>query len=193
MEHLIAKFTPLFKSISRYFCSYDGILDQPFDTEDLYSQIQLEFIKLVRHYDPHRGVDLPGYIKLNLQNRVYYWVIKHQRLKGTEKLMTISEEDEDLDLGADLDYIAQYHDIIDTSIDKEKYRIEALMSLPWDKLEDESDRDMVIDILNHVSLEEIARKRHTVIASVTQQFNRICDLLIESYNERSESSEKNSN
>ena len=183
IELLLEKFTPLFKSICRYFCSYAGILDKSYEIEDLYSQIQLEFIKLVRRYDPKRGVDLPGYIKLNLQNRVYYWVIKLQKFQRTEKLLYLSEEDDET-LGSDLDYISHYYDAIDDSSEQEKSKIEALMSIPWDKLDNDSDREMVMDILNHLSLEDIARKRHTLISNIQEQFNRIIDLLIAAYRER---------
>ena len=185
-DALVVKYTPLFKSICRYFCSYAGILDKPYDTEDLYNQIQLEFIKLVRRYDPRRGVDFPGYIKLNLQNRVYYWVTKLQKLQNTEKLLFWSENDnEESDVDIDLHYMnQQYYNLEDTNDEKEQFRIEALMSIPWEEITDVSDREMVEDILNHLTLEDIARKRHTLVSNIREQFNRLCDKFIENYNKR---------
>ena len=184
LDFLISKYTPLFKSICRYFCSYAGILDKPNDIEDLYSQIQLEFLKLVKRYDPRRGVDFPGYIKLNLQNRVYYWVTRLQKLQTTERLLFWSEENnEESDMEIDLYYMnKQYYNLTDPSNEQEKFKIESLMSIPWEELKDESDREMVIDILNHMSLEDIARKRHTLITSIREQFDKICNLLITVHN-----------
>ena len=189
LNSLLNKFSPLFKSICRYFCSYAGILDKPYDIEDLYSQIQLEFLKLVKRYDPRRGVDFPGYIKLNLQNRIYYWVTRLQKLQNTERLLFWSEDDdEESDMDIDLYYMnQQYYNLADPTNEQEQFRIEALMSLPWEKITDESDREMIIDILNHMSLEDIARKRHTLIMNIREQFERLCDLLIQLNKNRDDS------
>lgn len=184
VDFLLEKYVPLFKSICRHFCSYAGILDNSDDIEDLYNQIQLEFVKLVRRYDPRRGVDFPGYIKFNLQNRVYYWVTRLQKVQNTEKLVLSDDEDEDIELDiVDLNHIKSYYNEVDSSSDQEKFRIEAIMCIPWEKL-NEVDKDMVIDVLNHFSLEDIARKRHTTIQAVRADFDRVCDLLIDCYKGR---------
>lgn len=175
-DFLLEKFTPLIQSLHRYFCSYAGILDQPADVADLYSQIQLEFLKLVKKYDPTRGVDFPGYIHFNLRNRVYYYVTKLQNRQNKE-LLLIKQEDsnEPIDMN-------DLWEKPDESVTQEVFRIEALASLPWDKITDESDRDLIREILvEHKTLYEISRSRRVLVKVVQQQFEDLCERLIQLY------------
>lgn len=173
MEALLNKYTPLLKSIHRYFCSYSGILDQTCDIEDLYSQIQTEFIRLTKAYDPRRGVDFPGYIKFNLRHRIYYYVTKLQNLQKTE-LKALKTDD----MECEFNYLSEYVEQQDENHEHEILRIEAINSLPWNKLKTKEDVDLVINVLNHKTLEEIAKTRRTAVTLVREQFNRICEELI---------------
>lgn len=179
IDTLLVKYTPLFKSICNHFCSYVGILDNPLDIEDLYNQIQLEFVKLVKRYDPRRGVDFPGYVKFNLQNRVYYWVIKLQKLHSVEKLTF--NTDMNLDV-SDLNHLKDYYFKVDHFSENERYKIEAFESIPWKKLINNLDPDMMNllqDILkNHYTLEDIAKKKHTSLINVKKQFDDLIEKLI---------------
>ena len=175
MEVLLNKYTPLLKSIHRYFCSYSGILDQTCDIEDLYSQIQTEFIRLTKAYDPRRGVDFPGYIKFNLRHRIYYYVTKLQNLQKTE-LKALKTDDPNME--CEFNYLPEYVEQQDENHEHEILRIEAIHSLPWSKLKTKEDVDLVIDVLNHKTLEEIAKTRRTAVTLIREQFNRICEELI---------------
>lgn len=183
MEVLLNKYTPLLKSIHRYFCSYSGILDQPCDIEDLYLQIQTEFIRLTKAYDPRRGVDFPGYIKFNLRHRIYYYVTKLQNLQNTE-LKALKTDDSHLE--CEFNYLPEYVEQQDENHEHEILRIEAINSMPWDQLKTQEDLDLVVDVLNHKSLEDIAKVRRVSVICIKEQFNRICENLIEYYHSKEE-------
>lgn len=176
-EFLLEKFTPLIQSLHRYFCSYAGILDQPADVADLYSQIQLEFLKLVQKYDPTRGVDFPGYVQFNLRYRVYYYVNKLQNRQNREHLL-FRQDHSDNPINID-DVGESIWDKPDESVEQEIFRTEAIASIPWKDITDESDRQLIHEILiEHKTLHEIALSRHVLIKVVQQQFDRLCEFLI---------------
>ncbi len=80
-EKLVKEYTPLkrwiFTKFHSYFQTYEG-------KSELQSQIDFEFLSLVRGYDPRRGVDFPGYIKQILNQRIYHWVTKQNNLHKQE-------------------------------------------------------------------------------------------------------------
>ena len=94
-EALLERFEPLLKSIHRRFMSYQGIFTNPDDSSDLYSQIVYEFLRLRQTFDPKRGVDFTGYIKFHLQQRVYHYVIKRQKIVQSE--MSLADLTNDYD------------------------------------------------------------------------------------------------
>lgn len=176
-ESLLERFAPLLQSLHRYFCSYAGILDQPADTTDLYSQIQLEFLKLVQRYDPKKGVDFPGYLKFNLRHRVYYYVNKIQNRKNKELLLHCQGQPCD---PLDIDSLGDsLWDTPDESVVQEISRVEALASIPWGDIPDESDRQLIQEILvEHKTIKEIAVSRKVGFKTVQEQFDRLCEFLI---------------
>ena len=185
-EFLLEKFTPLIQSLHRYFCSYAGILDQPADVADLYSQIQLEFLKLIQKYDPKRGVDFPGYVQFNLRHRVYYYVTRLQNRKNRELLLHRQEHS---DNPVDIDDIGgeSIWDKPDESVSQDIFRMEAIASIPWKDIPEESDRQLIRDILiEHKTLHEIALSRRVLVKVVQQQFNKLCEFLIDRYRKSEE-------
>ena len=169
IETLLYKYTPLLKSLHRYFCSYSGILDKLDDIEDLYNQIELEFIRLARRYDPKRGVDFSGYIKFNLRHRIYYWVIKMQEQKNAE-LLYFNLDDDDNDVEAEVE---------DETSAYEMMKIDALNSIPWDKITNPVHLSLIKDVLvHHKSLEEIAKENRVALQVVSTQFDELCDFLV---------------
>ena len=169
-EALLKKYDPLIRSIHKYFCSYAGILDQQSDVIDLLSQIHLEFLNLAQKYDPKRGVDFPGYIKLNLRHRIYYYVTKLQKQQTHECLFRQYGEDATTD---DLVY-----DKPDESAENAFIRIEAINSIPWEYLS-ETQCMIVKEVLqNHRPLEQIARIHGISIKNLKEQFEDLCELLI---------------
>ena len=173
IDALMKRFEPLFHSIHHRFCSYYGVYDQPDDTSDLYSQILLEFVALVRAYDPQRGVDFPGYIKFHLPQRIYNYVTKHQRQVNNEMLpRSIVSKD-----GGEV--------VLDSSLQEDSYtparfeHVEAVESVPWESLTD-LERELVTQILiNHRSAEEVAALRHTSTRVINAQVDSLCSKLYE--------------
>ena len=174
IDFLLQKYSPLLKSLHRYFCSYSGILDQPSDVDDLYKQIEFEFIKLAKRYDPRRGVDFSGYIKLNLRHRIFYYVIKNQSQQKSELLLLQSS---DSDEPIEVDSLVE--ELYDESSEYALMRIEAMNSIPWEKITSDLDKSLILEILNHKSLEEIAKEKRINLASLRQRFNKLCEFLAE--------------
>lgn len=173
-EVLLERFTPLMQSIYRYFCSYDGMFNQKVDSQDLYSQIQSEFIELTNKYDPRRGVDFIGYIKFHLRQRVYHWVMKAQKVQNTEQLMVQYDTDDSLDM----DELVSYEDKKDTYTEHELNRADGIASIPWDKIHDKEHIELINEILiKHHSVEDIAKRRRTSVRAVTNQLDDLCKMI----------------
>ena len=177
-ETLLERFEPLLKSIHKHFCSYDGIFDQPDDVFDLYNQIVYEFLKLRKNFDPKRGVDFPGYIKFHLQQRVYHYVTKQQKLTSNEQVVrTYGENNEEQPLQLD-----NSSELIDYETEDNLVKVEAIASIPWYCLTEEQSQ-LVKDILiNHEMVETIAKRDKVTIKSVKQRLDEICDLFVDIYN-----------
>lgn len=177
-ETLLERFEPLLKAVHKHFCSYNGIFDQPDDVNDLYNQIVFEFLRLKRTFDPKRGVDFPGYIKFHLQQRVYHYVTKKQKLSNNEQpVKTYGENNEDSPVE-----LENFPELIDEETESNFTKTEAMMSIPWDDLSEE-DSELVRDILiNKETIESIAKRKKVSMKSVKQNVDRICDILVELYN-----------
>lgn len=174
-EALLERFEPLLKSIHRRFLSYQGIFVNSDDVSDLYSQICLEFLRLRQSFDPKRGVDFTGYIKFHLQQRVYHYVMKKQKVMNNEHPVKNYSDDFD-EKPLELENAAN---LIDERTPKAMERAEAMVSIPWDKLSEEH-ATMVREILiEHKTLDDIARERRTTIRNVKLQFEKVCDRLSE--------------
>lgn len=175
-ESLLERFEPLLRSIHKKFCSYDGIFDQPDDITDLYSQIQLEFLKLRRSYDPKRGVDFPGYIKFHLQQRVYHYVTKKQKLMNHEQPVKTYSDDFD-EKPLELENIPE---LVDEETEANFEKAEAIASIPWDDITDPAQVELIKAILfEGKTVESIAKEKKVSIKSVKQQLDEVCDLLTE--------------
>lgn len=177
-EALLVRFEPLLKSIHRHFCSFDGVFDQPDDITDLYSQIQYEFLRLRRSYDPKRGVDFPGYIKFHLQQRVYHYVTKKQKLAQNEQpVRTYGEDNEDQPIE-----LENFANLVDEETEANFEKAEAIASIPWDDLTEEQ-AQLVKDILiNKETVESIAKRDKVSMRSVKIRLDEVCDLLVELHN-----------
>lgn len=177
-EALLERFEPLLKSIHKHFCSFDGVFDQQEDITDLYSQIQLEFLRLRRSFDPKRGVDFPGYIKFHLQQRVYHYVTKKQKLVNNEQpVRTYGEDNEDQPIE-----LENFSNLVDEEASSNFEKAEALASIPWDDL-DEEQAQLVRDILiNGETIESLAKRKKVSMKSIKQKLDDVCEVLIDLYN-----------
>lgn len=178
-EALLERFEPLLRSIHKKFCSYDGVFNTAEDQADLWAQIQYEFLRLRQTFDPRRGVDFPGYLKFHLQQRVYHYVTKQQKLSNMEQpVKTYSDDFEEKPRE-----IENMPELIDEETPAAMERTEAIESIPWDRL-DESQAELVREILfNKKLVETVAKERKVSIKSVKTQLDEICKLFIKIHQE----------
>lgn len=176
-EALLLRFEPLIKSIHNKFMSYNNVFFGQEDSNDLYNQIVLEFLRLRKNYDPRRGVDFTGYIKLHLQQRIYHYVMKKQRLVQSEQVASGSSDSGDVinDVNCMLEVVE------DTSSIEEFERTDAVNSIPWELLNDEQSELVQHVFVEQKTVEELAKIRKSTIKSVKIQMDEVCELLIENY------------
>lgn len=173
-EVLLERFSPLIQSMYRYFCSYDGMFNQAMDSQDLYSQIQSEFIELVHKYDPRRGVDFTGYIKFHLRQRVYHWVMKTQKVQNTEQVLVQYDSDNSLDM----DNLISYENKKDTYTEQELVRAEAIASIPWEQIHNEEHKELINEILvKRHTVEDVAKSRKISVRAVSAQLDEVCEII----------------
>lgn len=176
-EDLLVRFVPLMKSVYRYFSSYVGIFNQYNDYEDLYSQIQFEFCKLCMNYNPNYGVDFLGYIKLHLQNRVYHYVTKQQKVVNKEilrKSFTSGGNEERI-----LE-IENFLNLVDLEPEREFDRVEAIASLDWKAVTGKKHKQLIQGVLfERKSLEELAEREGVSIKVMRLRMYFACNKLVE--------------
>lgn len=172
-DALLERFGPLLKSIHRRFLSYQGIFLNSEDISDLYSQILFEFIRLRQSFDPKRGVDFTGYIKFHLQQRVYHYVMKKQKVSLNEQVTKTYSNDFD-DKSIEFENLAN---LVDERTIEELERTEAIACIPWSKLT-EGQSQLVFEVMfKRKTIEEIARERKVTIVSVKKEFEELCEHL----------------
>lgn len=178
-EALLERFEPLLRSIHKKFCSYDGVFNTAEDQADLWAQIQYEFLRLRQTFDPRRGVDFPGYLKFHLQQRVYHYVTKQQKLSNMEQpIKSYSDDFEEKPRE-----IENMPELVDEETPAAMERTEAIESIPWDRL-DESQAELVMEIIfNKKLVETVAKERKVSIKSVKAQLDEICELFIKIHQE----------
>lgn len=178
-EALLERFEPLLRSIHKKFCSYDGVFNTAEDQADLWAQIQYEFLRLRQTFDPRRGVDFPGYLKFHLQQRVYHYVTKQQKLSNLEQpIKSYSDDFEEKPRE-----IENMPELVDEETPAAMERTEAIESIPWDRL-DESQAELVMEIIfNKKLVETVAKERKVSIKSVKAQLDEICELFIKIHQE----------
>lgn len=172
-EALLERFEPLLKSIHRRFLSYQGIFVNSDDVSDLYSQICFEFLRLRQSFDPKRGVDFTGYIKFHLQQRVYHYVMKKQKVVNNEHPVKNYSDNFD-EKPMELENLP---DLIDEHTPREMERAEALASVPWGELTQEQVEMINAVLIERKTLEDIARDHRTTIKNIKTQFEEVCEYL----------------
>ena len=184
-ETLLERFDPLLRSIHKRFCSYDGIFNTMDDVNDLWNQIVYEFLRLRQNYDPKRGVDFPGYIKFHLQQRVYHYVTKTQKVVNHElSVNNYNSEDDDEKRTLELENSSELID--ERTIDDMEY-VEAIASIPWNRIDDPDKSQFIQEILiNHVPLETYAKEQHIYLKAAKQKLEDCCQLLANIHNDESD-------
>ena len=177
-EALLERFEPLLKSIHRRFLSYQGVFNNQDDISDLYSQIVYEFLRLRQSFDPKRGVDFTGYIKFHLQQRVYHYVMKKQKVIQSEQPVKNYSDDFD-EKPLELENVAE---LVDERTPQELERSEAIASVPWERLTQQQAMIVTEVLINRKSIEDIAREQRATIKSIRTQFEEVCEYLSDIHN-----------
>lgn len=171
-EALLERFSPLIKSIHKRFMAYNGVFLHSEDTYDLYNQIILEFLRLRKNFDPKRGIDFTGFMKFHLQNRVYHWVMKMQKVSQTEHILKVYNDEDETN-----EYLENNSDLVDTDTQYNLERVEAEASIPWTALT-QPQADLFKEFFyNYKSVEDVARERHTTAKVIRQQLTDIENIL----------------
>lgn len=162
-ERLLARFAPLIQSVQRQMQPCFGRYQNVQDAEDLRALIELEFLRLHERYDPSYGVDFPGYIKLYLERRVYYYVSRRNR----------SDDKEVLTFGSNVtnNYMES---MPDHTAESDLQRVERIVSVPRDGFEDEFVRDIIEQILDHgADLDELADRYGITPRSMSMKIDAV--------------------
>jgi RNA polymerase sigma factor (sigma-70 family) len=88
---LLANYKPLVLATYKRF---HPMFKSQEDKEDLMSEINIIFTKLVWEYDSRKGVDFPYYIKRMLELRTYHYITKQLKVKNKETLVESLTNDE---------------------------------------------------------------------------------------------------
>lgn len=172
---LFEQYQPLMGSIYSRFSKYNGLFNCSADYEDLKSQIEFEFVKLCSAYDPTRGVDFPGYIKIHLQQRVYHYITKLQRRTNTEVTSygkTFDDSDNNM---MDFDNTTE---LIDEDSIRAFERVEALASLDWRAIVGKKHKRLIESILYEgKTIEDIAVQEGVVVKVIRLRLHFACERL----------------
>ena len=155
IDELLVQYRPIMASIYKKFSKFNNLFYCQQDYDDLKSQIEFEFIRLCTEYNPTRGVDFPGYIKMHLQQRVYHYVTKHQKCVRRE--LTMPEKGENYEQEEVLSAV-DLTNVQDYSVERQFEKVIALHSINWDNIKGEKHRKLIHDIIKEGrTVEEIAQ------------------------------------
>lgn len=168
-------YSPLIASIYNFFSKYNYVYSCRHDYDDLKSQIELEFIRLCREYNPARGVDFPGYIKFHLQQRVYHYVMKAKDYRKAEAQYPQGYNNYDGDASSDFENLKELVDEAQVMLHE---RAEALASLDFSVLPTSKHRLLVEQVLlEKRSLESIAYYNGESLREVKARLAECCESL----------------
>lgn len=184
-DKLFEQYKPLMGSIYARFSKYNGrLFTCQADYEDLKSQIELEFVRLCSEFDPTRGVDFPGYVKIHLQQRVFHYITKTQRRVNAESTSSGRTFDDSDNVLTDFDNTTE---LIDEDSIREFERVEALASLDWRAIVGKKHKRLIEDILfDHRTIEEIAEKEGVAVKVVRLRLHFACERLKQWYHRQEE-------
>lgn len=155
IDELLVQYRPIMASIYKKFSKFNNLFYCQQDYDDLRSQIEFEFVRLCMEYNPTRGVDFPGYIKLHLQQRVYHYITKHQKTLRREITMPDRGEAHEQD---DILSMTDLTNTQDVSVAREFEKVIAMQSVNWDNIKGEKHRKLIHDIIKEGrTVEEIAQ------------------------------------
>lgn len=175
-ETLLQEYTPLMKSIFRMFVKYYPFFVTKEAKEDLWANIQLEFLSLRREYDYTRGVDFPGYITLTLQNRVYNRHIAQLKREHENEVVRsdVWDTNQFSTDGGEFENESEhrYTQDIDESAELAYENMLARNSVPWELFSD-LQCEIVERVLRKKSLEDISAELGMKFSDVNLLFEEI--------------------
>lgn len=179
IDNLLVRYDPLLKSIYKHFASYNNLFFSQDDYDDLQAQINLEFVRLCKEYNPTKGVDFPGYLKIHLQQRVYHYITKTQKTRQREKIVETKvyngDEEESFNLYEIADLMSEY----------EFDKVLALQALDLSVFADKKHKFLVEAIIfEEKTLEEVAAEEDVSVREIQSRFNTACNILIRNYEEQ---------
>ncbi len=174
-ESLLERFEPLLRSVHKKFCSYDGVFNNSDDISDLWNHIVYEFLRLRTTYDPKRGVDFPGYIKIHLQQRVYHYVMKTQKVGQKEQSISSLGDGSEDSWSMELENTLE---LVDENSEEEMERVERVASVPWKDIKDpEKARFIHAVLIQRKDTVTIAKEWQVSQKYVKQLLEDCCELL----------------
>jgi hypothetical protein len=182
IDALMEKYAPLKKSIFRLFSRYNNLWVSTDEYDDLHQQIDLEFVRLCREYDPTVGVDFPGYIKSHLQQRVYHYITKLQNSRKREGVVFSVDNDGEQEDSIDFNNISTQ--MVDEKSDKDFRRVEALANFHIEEVPEIYHSVIKGVLYEHKSLDDIAKKEGVTLIAMQLRFTAACDYLIADYSAR---------
>ena len=145
------------KRIHKLFSQYYPFFSTKEAKEDLYANIQMEFLILRREFDYTRGIDFDGFIQRTLQNRVYNrHVIPLKRRNQVEivnsDVWNTNQYSAD---GLEFDGDSRMVQDVDEQAEAAFENVLARESVPWERLNN-LQRKIVEMVLSGKSLPEIS-------------------------------------
>lgn len=170
-ETLYIRFKPLIISVFNHFSQYNNVFNSRAEREDLYNQVVLEFVRLTHTYNPRIGVDFPGFLKMNLAQRVSHFVNKESK-KNANEYLTRNFLDSEVN---EIESFENSLDLIDTDTEDEQRRIEGINMLEGQihQLSPEEQRLCRQVLLNHKSIQDIANEEGKSIYKVSKSFDEL--------------------
>jgi DNA-directed RNA polymerase specialized sigma24 family protein len=167
-DSLLAGYQNYIKTLQR---KYSPSFYSTEDMQDLYRQIEFEFVKLAQEYNPHRGVDFPGYISMKLPKRVYHYVMKSTK----SNIREAPTEESVLMFGVDE---------MDNAIEKDFRRIEAITMAGGITFLSENRKRLLNQVLvERLSLEEIAIRENVDIKTLRIRFHFLLKRVYDKFEE----------
>lgn len=139
--------------------------------EELRSQIDLEFELCCRRYNPHRGIDFPGYIKNSLKWGVLKWITDMKQYHKSQFVMGELEDDD-----GNIDTIL--------STDKNELLSEhpQIFMKPNLKNLTEYDKQLISMVISGKTVKDIATELKLTEKDVENDINELADYLLQEVN-----------
>lgn len=185
---ILLRFEPLLKKLYYKYVKFDSFYSNA-DKQELKDEIMAIFIHIYHKWNPKKGVDFTGFIKKQLNDRVYKWVKDRQESRKREVLTPFKSP-----TATDDDYVVSDETMELSPLDKEEMKseddfnwIDAIESCPWEILDNTETHIAQRMLFEREDLETIAYNMHMKCREIRKVFYRMIDKI---YNHQVEQMEK---